>query len=139
MMKFKRKKVQKYRGSKTHGCGSMKKRRGAGNRGGRGRAGSGKRGDCKKPRYWKEKPPKGFVPKNTTTIKPINLDAIQLTIDKHKKGKDQTYDLDLKKIGHNKLLGKGKIKSKVVITTPSASKKAIEKVKKAGGEVKITK
>ena len=44
----KSKKKLKYRGSKTHGCGSMKKRRGAGHRGGRGAAGSGKRGDTKK-------------------------------------------------------------------------------------------
>ena len=48
----KSKKKLKYRGSKTHGCGSMKKRRGAGHRGGRGAAGSGKRGDAKKPSIW---------------------------------------------------------------------------------------
>ena len=41
----KTKKVGKYRGSKTHGGGHMKKRRGAGNRGGRGMAGTGKRAD----------------------------------------------------------------------------------------------
>ena len=51
MTTHRRKKVKKYRGSKTHGGGSMKKRRGAGNRGGRGNAGSGKRGDAKKGRY----------------------------------------------------------------------------------------
>ena len=45
----KRKKVTKQRGSKTHGWGSMKKHRGAGNRGGRGKAGTGKRADTKKP------------------------------------------------------------------------------------------
>ena len=50
-----RKKNTRQRGSKTHGCGSMKKRRGAGHRGGRGAAGSGKRGDCKKPSIWKNK------------------------------------------------------------------------------------
>ena len=50
----KRKKATRQRGSKTHGWGSMKKHRGAGNRGGRGRAGSGKRGDAKKPSYQKK-------------------------------------------------------------------------------------
>jgi len=50
-----KRKVQRYRGSKTHGSGSMKKRRGAGHRGGRGNAGSGKRGDAKKPSYWNKK------------------------------------------------------------------------------------
>ena len=55
MVVNKLKKKVKYRGSKTHGCGSMKKRRGAGHRGGRGAAGSGKRGDAKKPSIWNEK------------------------------------------------------------------------------------
>ena len=53
-MKSKRKKVNKYRGSQTHGGGAKKKRRGAGNRGGRGMAGSGKRADQKKPSILKE-------------------------------------------------------------------------------------
>ena len=48
----KRKKVTRYRGSKTHGGGAKKKRRGAGNRGGRGMGGSGKRADSKKPSLW---------------------------------------------------------------------------------------
>ncbi len=74
-MNTKRKKVTKYRGSKTHGGGSMKKRRGAGSRGGRGRAGSGKKGDVKKPSYWHEYPysgKKGFVSRKEKP-KTINL------------------------------------------------------------------
>ena len=47
-MIIRRKKVNKYRGSQTHGSGAKKKRRGAGNRGGRGMAGPGKIGDQKK-------------------------------------------------------------------------------------------
>ena len=43
----KRKKHTKMRAKTTHGYGSMKKNRGAGNRGGRGMAGSGKRADQK--------------------------------------------------------------------------------------------
>ena len=50
----KRKKNTRQSAGTTHGCGSMKKRRGAGNRGGRGNAGSGKRGDAKKQRYQKK-------------------------------------------------------------------------------------
>ena len=45
----KRKKATRFRAKTTHGYGSMKKNRGAGNRGGRGMAGSGKRADQKKP------------------------------------------------------------------------------------------
>ena len=49
MVVNKRKKNTRMRGNTTHGWGSMKKRRGAGNRGGRGNAGTGKRADQKKP------------------------------------------------------------------------------------------
>ncbi|MFC1801131.1 uL15 family ribosomal protein, partial [Nanoarchaeota archaeon] len=48
----KKTKASKMRGSKTHGGGSMKKRRGAGHRGGRGRAGYGKRACQKMPRAY---------------------------------------------------------------------------------------
>ncbi len=51
----KRKKNARQRGSWTHGWGSKKKHRGAGNRGGRGMAGTGKRADSKKPSIWKER------------------------------------------------------------------------------------
>lgn len=145
-MKFKQKKVKKYRGSKTHGCGSMKKRRGAGNRGGRGRAGSGKRGDAKKPSYWKQKAgvgaAKGFSSKNRKKIKALNLEIVRKKLNHWiEQGlvvkKPAGYEVELKKLGYNKLLGKGDLKEKLIIITPFASKKAVDKVKKAGGEVKV--
>ena len=74
-MKFKKKKLVKQRGSKTHGWGSKKKHRGAGNRGGKGNAGSGKRADQKKPSFWKSKDWKygiyGFKTPKTKNIKII--------------------------------------------------------------------
>ena len=48
MTATKRKKNTRMRAHTTHGWGSMKKRRGAGNRGGRGMAGTGKRAAQKK-------------------------------------------------------------------------------------------
>jgi large subunit ribosomal protein L15 len=139
-MKFKRKKVTKYRGSKTHGCGSMKKRRGAGNRGGRGRAGSGKRGDGKKPSYWREEKKKGFTSKNRLKINAINLSQIQnnLAVWTEKKLVNKTakgYEIELKKLGYNKVLGTGLVTEKLLIKTDFASAKANEKVKTAGGEI----
>ncbi|GEM_PF-257867 len=142
-MRFKKKKVKKYRGSKTHGCGSMKKRRGAGNRGGRGRAGSGKRGDAKKPLYWKVKSgKKGFTSKNRKKIKALNLGAIHENLNAWlEKGlaikKPAGYEIELKKLGYNKLLGTGAVKEKLIIITDFASKKAVGKVKKAGGDVRV--
>lgn len=138
-----RKKNTRQRGSKTHGCGSMKKRRGAGNRGGRGRAGSGKRADQKKPSYWKDKPAKGFKGRNirlNRISKAINLKDIDQRIEglvvkglATKKG--DAYELDLKNIGYSKVLGIGKLTKKITIKANSASEKAKEKAKVAGSSI----
>lgn len=132
----KRKKSVRYRGSKTHGCGSMKKRRGKGNKGGSGRAGTGKRADQKKPSVWKEKTGNvGFTPHNVKLkIKSINTAKVQKLISsgllKEEKG---IYDLG--KLGYNKLLGKGQIVKGVKIKVLKSSKKVVEAVKKDGGEI----
>ena len=142
-MRFKKKKVTKHRGSKTHGGGAMKKRRGAGNRGGRGRAGSGKKGDAKKPSYWKEKTGKrGFSSKNRKKIRAINLDMIHKNLNSWlKKGiitkKAAGYEVELKKLGYDKLLGTGRVGEKLIIITNFASKRAVNKVRKAGGDVRV--
>ncbi|MBU1199045.1 MAG: uL15 family ribosomal protein [Nanoarchaeota archaeon] len=141
-MRFKRKKVTKYRGSKTHGGGAMKKRRGAGHRGGRGRAGSGKKGDAKKPSYWKEKKIIGFTSKSRKNVKAVNLDVISnylnIWLEKGFATKKPTgYEIDLKKAGYDKVIGRGTIKQKLIIIANFASKKAVERVKEAGGEIKI--
>jgi large subunit ribosomal protein L15 len=144
----KRKKNTRQRGGTTHGYGSMKKNRGFGNKGGKGHAGSGKRADSKKPSYWKNKKyfgKHGF--KNLgfkKTIKAVNLLDIEqklpsLVSKKLISKENDIYVVDLKKIGFNKLLGKGKPTKKYKITTEYASKNIIEKIKKAGGEVILKK
>ena len=147
MVVRKRKKSVRYRGETTHGCGSMKKRRGAGNRGGRGMAGSGKKADQKKPCIWKDKKyfgKHGFKKKGMKIdITEINIMLLEEKIASlEKAGKvskeSDVYVIDLEKLGYNKLLGGGKPSKKLKITVPYASKGAIEKVKGAGGEV-ITK
>ncbi|MBI2208683.1 uL15 family ribosomal protein [Candidatus Woesearchaeota archaeon] len=138
----KRKKSNRYRGSKTHGCGAMKKRRGAGNKGGRGMAGSGKRADSKKPSLWGERyfGKFGFKSKSTTDIRPVNIEYLEANIGKLSKQnvavkENDVYSVDLEKLGFNKLLGSGKVLNKYRIKVSYASKKAIEKVKGSGGEV----
>ncbi|TKJ17443.1 50S ribosomal protein L15 [Candidatus Woesearchaeota archaeon B3_Woes] len=132
----KRKKSGRYRGSKTHGCGSMKKRRGKGNKGGSGNAGTGKRADQKKPSVWKKKTGNvGFKPQGVKIkIKAINTTKVQKLISsgllKEEKG---IYDLD--KLGYNKLLGKGKVMKGMKIKVSKASKKVVDAIKKEGGEV----
>ena len=137
----KSKKKVKYRGSKTHGCGSMKKRRGAGHRGGRGAAGSGKRGDAKKPSIWGGNyfGKHGFTSRlkklNIINFKEIEIKLpifIKNGLAKENKG---AFDINLTKLGYNKLLGTGKITKKLNIKVKSFSKSAAEKIKKAGGKL----
>lgn len=128
----KRKKVRKMRGSKTHGWGAMKKHRGSGNRGGKGRAGSGKRADSKKPRYWSEPLPKGFVSiKKLKLLSKQNCINIEDVVKKFPKEKN----IDLTEKGYDKLLGKGRISKGIEIKVRNASKIAIEKIESAGGKV----
>ena len=140
----KRKKNERQRGSKTHGWGAKKKHRGKGHQGGAGMAGSGKRADSKKPSIWKDKNyfgKHGFVSKTPKIkINAVNISYIEQHMDKFvssglAKKEQDSYSLELEKLGFNKLLGDGRISVKLRITTPYASKTAVEKVKEAGGEV----
>jgi large subunit ribosomal protein L15 len=149
-MRFKKKKVTKKRASTYHGYGrGQSHHKGAGNRGGRGRAGTGKRADTKKPSYWKTETPGrfGFTSKSkmSRTERPaINIEDIQSSLAEWvQKGfafkGPKGHEIELKKAGYDKLLGTGKVKEKLFIVTDFASKNAVEKVKEAGGEVKVLK
>ena len=126
----KRTKSSRQRAHTTHGYGSMKKHRGTGNKGGKGRAGSGKRADSKKPSFWGTRyaGKHGFhsISKKTKSINIYNIEAAA------EKYKDGTADL-----GDLKLLSKGTPTRKWNIKVKAASKKAIEKIEKAGGKVHV--
>lgn len=146
-MIIKRKKATRYRGSQTHGGGSKKKRRGAGNRGGRGMAGSGKRADQKKPTILKLYGnsyfgKKGFDSKSKRNIKTINIQTIEDKMyrwlkEGTAKKEDNHIKLNLKELGYNKLLSKGKLKNKLDIEVEYASKNVIEKIQKSGGKINV--
>ncbi len=154
----KRKKNSRQRGSKTHGWGSMKKHRGAGSRGGRGRAGTGKRCDTKKTSYWHEKYfGKQGLKSRKKREKTINTFTIELKLNKWLKDKkvkkiseqgsdntqkqvsdkQDTYIIDLNKLGYDKLLCKNIVKFKLDITVKKCSKQAKDKIEKAGGKVTL--
>jgi large subunit ribosomal protein L15 len=144
MVVNKRKKNQRQRGGTTHGWGAKKKHRGAGHRGGRGRAGSGKRADQNKPSIWKDKNyfgKHGFDSKSRAEESiTINVRTLDDTLDSLvKKGlatlENNTYSVDLSKMGYNKLLSAGTPNKKMKITVKHATQRAVEAVKKAGGEV----
>ena len=145
-MKRKDRKVRRQRAKTTHGYGSMKKNRGAGNRGGRGMAGTGKRGDAKKPSinpatYFGSK---GFRRLRTMpedkTITLATLERSLDTMEKNKKveNKGGTYEVNLTKLGYDKLLGTGKANFKLNITVKKATDSSIKKIEAAGGKVVLS-
>ena len=143
----KRRKSSRFRGSHTHGRGFKKKARGSGHRGGKGLAGTGKRGDQRKTlilnlygknyfgknKTLRKKPVMEFKVINIQTI--LNKLPSFIKTGKAKEIKDLT-ELNLK--GY-KILGEGQTTNKLKITASAASKSAIEKIKKAGGEILIQK
>jgi len=137
----KRKKVSRMHGRKmgTHGGGARKKRKKSGHHGGGGMSGSGKRSDQKKTLVLKLYGHNYFGKQGITSRgtkrdvrKRINLGDIQKNISKYGKKTSKGYEINLKSY---KILGSGEIKNKLIIKAKEASKSAIEKVKKAGGEI----
>jgi large subunit ribosomal protein L15 len=138
----KRKKSSRMHGRKmgTHGTGARKNKRHSRMKGGKGMSGSGKRADQKKTLITKLYGhgyfgKKGITSKGTKrdTRKRINLRQIELNIQKYPK-KGDAYEINLSSY---KILGEGEVKNKLIIKAKEASKSAIEKVKKAGGEIKL--
>jgi len=124
----KRKKVTRHHGSHTHGRGFKKKARGKGHRGGVGKAGSGKRADQKK--NLKVNPfgkSKTLRRKPTVKLKVMNLTQVLVKFKGQK-------EINLK--GY-KILSEGEVKDKITIKASAASKSALDKVKKAGGDILI--
>jgi len=141
----KRAKMSRNRGTWTHGGGAKKKGRGKGHRGGVGMAGTGKRAQVKKPSIWKERyfGRRFFTPKGRHLIvNPINVSFVDENIAKFvdkklAKKEGDSYSIDLKALGINKLLGKGKVRNKLHIKTEYASENAIAAVEEAGGKVEV--
>jgi len=139
-----RKKNVKQRGSHTHGWGSKKKHRGAGNRGGRGLAGTGKRADQKN--QWVIKyfgkdylGKRGFVSKRTK-INAITIDTIEKRLQKliDKKiavPEKDGFAIDFTKTKYDKLLGTGRPTKKYNIKISYSTPKAREKIEKLGGSI----
>ncbi len=137
-------KNEKHRGSRTHGRGK-KGGRGKGKRGGSGNAGLHKHKWNYTLKYDRDRYGRhGFTRHSSSKdINTINVWALQNNIKtwlengKAKKKKKGTVMVDLSKLGYDKLLGAGKISTKVEITIEKATEKAIAKIEEAGGKVNI--
>jgi len=135
-MPHKERKTRKMRGSRTHGYGRIGQHRDAGSKGQR------KVGRHKhlwsyvvthEPDYFGKH---GFTSpqslkrkENTINIKQLNDLTAQTAIEKGK------IKVNLTSLGYTKLLGTGKITRQLIVSVPSCSKSAEEKIKKAGGQV----
>ena len=92
-------------------------------------------------------PKRGFNPIGNKNIAILNLDKIQLYIDKKNIKASDTINTSLLKklklINKNsvklKILGSGEIKDKINIEADLASKSAVEKLEKVGGSIQIKK
>ncbi|MBU1252262.1 MAG: uL15 family ribosomal protein [Nanoarchaeota archaeon] len=133
------------KGMGGQGWGARKKHKKSGHRGGSGMAGTGKRADQKKTLITKLYG-HGYFGKQGITSKKvekdkgkrINLSEIETNIEKYGKKVGEKWNVGLK--SYKILAGEVglkdyKVKNKLVITAMAASKSAIEKVKKAGGEI----
>ncbi len=104
-------------------------------------AGSGKRADQKKTLVIKLYGNKYFGKQGITsrgterdTRKRINLESIEKNLETYGKKEGDKWIINLE---NYKILSNGEVKNKLVIKALEASKSAIEKVKKAGGEIKL--
>ena len=111
---------------RTHGYGSKKKHRGKGSKGGKGYAGSHKH----KYSYIVKYEPSHFGFKGFAGYKKkplfINVDKLEMFNKK---------ELDLTSLGYEKLLGRGNITKPINVKVHHCTKKAKEKIEKAGGKV----
>ena len=136
------------RGTGSHGWGFRKKHKKSGHRGGKGMAGTGKRADQKKSLVIKLYGNEYFGKQGITSRgterdirKRINLSNVESNLNTYikkgvaKKGKD---GIEVNLEGY-KILGDGELKSKLIIKAKEASKSAMNKVKKAGGEIIVSK
>ena len=138
----KRRKMSRMRGTGTHGGGARKKRKKSGHRGGAGMSGSGKRSDHKKTLVLKLYGHNYFGKQGITRRgtkkdkrKRINLMDLELNLEKYGKKSGDKWEVNLQ---NYKVLSSSQdyaVKNKIIIKAKSASETAIEKVKKAGGEV----
>jgi len=143
MVVRRRKKVRKLRGSRTHSWGQVGQHRKSGSRGGVGAVGFQKHKWTWTVKYFPDWYGKhGFTraPPITVSLRTINVGELnELIRDLDMRGELKSsgglYSIDLSTLGYNRLLGRGKISTRVKVVVASASRKAVEKIRGVGGEV----
>ncbi|WP_373189991.1 uL15m family ribosomal protein [Halolamina sp.] len=141
-------KKRRQRGSRTHGGGSHKNRRGAGHRGGRGRAGSRKH-EMHNYGPWAKH---GFtMPEDAqlsiaeVRVQKVDEDAALLAADDLAENDDGAYTLDARDVAEDgweadvvKLLGNGQVRQELHVTADAFSEAAVEQIEAAGGSTTLS-
>ncbi len=123
-----KKKGRKYLGTRRWGVGNIKNARGAGERGGVGLGGR-KHNWTHIVKYEKERiRSKGFTQWEHVNLKEIDLDVLSKRAEE---AKDAKPTIELR--GY-KVLSDGMLRKPAIIKAAGFSKKAMEKIKQAGGE-----
>ncbi len=141
MPERKKRRSRKFYGTRSHGKGDTKNKRGKGNKGGKGNAGLSKHKFTYVTKYLKGYfGKKGFVNHGKTKserIDTINLYKIEYMANNGQIQKDEKGNLTFAFAG--KILGNGFLTNKINIIAFSWSKKAEQKIKNAGGSISLPK
>ena len=141
-------KKRRQRGSRTHGGGTHKNRRGAGHRGGRGAAGRDKHEFHNYEPLGKH----GFKRPDSLTdeveaisVQKLDEDAVLYAADGVAETDGDTYVVDARDVvdaGHDvdvvKVLGDGDVRNELVVTADAFSASAVELIEEAGGEAVLS-
>jgi large subunit ribosomal protein L15 len=141
-------KKKRQRGSRTHGGGSGKNRRGAGHRGGRGAAGRDKHEQQLHEPLGKSgfSRPEGVQDTvETVDVQTLDEDIAVLTADGVAEETDGGYRVDVRDIvpdGHDvdvvKLLGSGQVHHELTVVADAFSETARQKIEAGGGSTEIS-
>jgi len=141
-------KKKRQRGSRTHGGGTHKNRRGAGHRGGRGNAGRDKHEFHNHDPLGKSgftRPEKAKETVETIDVRELDEDAPLLAADGLAEEDDGTYRIDVRAVVDPsedvdavKVLGAGQVRNELELVADGFSDGAVEKVEAAGGSVELT-
>ena len=163
MLKNKKSKSHRMRGSSSHGWGHKKKHRGAGHRGGVGLSGTGKRGDAKKTSILSNAKSilksisakkgvklsklkagneyfgrRGFNSVHRKASNTMSLSYIEDNYDKMVSSKMIGNDVfDSTKYKIDKILGRGKFTRKLTVICNDISEPAKSQIEAAGGKVEV--
>jgi len=141
-------KKKRQRGSRTHGGGTHKNRRGAGHRGGRGAAGRDKHEFHNSEPLGKHgftRPEKVKDDVLTIDVQKLDEDAALLAADGVAEETDGGYALDARDAvedGHDadavKILGTGQVRNELAVTADAFSASAREQLEENGGSAQLT-